>query len=54
MPAAFFLNSVWSQSANIVGRIEIEAINAVTGAEATFAPIGLRFAPGGAFTTLPY
>ena len=52
--AAFFLSPAWPETANLLGRIEIEAVDAATGADALFVPIGLRFSPGGAFTTIPY
>jgi hypothetical protein len=51
---AFFIDDTWTQTANNFGRIEIEAVDQATGEGRTFVPIGLRFSPGGAFTTLPY
>ena len=51
---SFFINQMWPETANVAGRIVIEAVEVATGNEATFVPLGLRFAPGGAFTTLTY
>ena len=52
--SAFFINSAYPETANLLGRIEIEAVDSLTGVDALFVPLGLRFSPTGSFTSIPY